>query len=248
MQAAWAEPAFEAVALRSVRPSSGGGLFEVVVEAPDEFIANYKTPGQFVQIRPSADVKPGFFAIASPPRAASGTSGVFEFLIKEADSTRWITGASAGLGALMCAPMGKGFALDTITASQPGTNVAFCVAGSGVAPIRALIEAEPSILGVAPRVRTAQLFFGCQSLEKMPYRDRFEAWEQLGVQLVPVLSRTPSFTGAKGYVQDALRTPGLVKSPQQTVVVLCGGKDMAIAVKEVASSFGIPPERVLTNF
>lgn len=232
---AWAEPEFSPVAIRSVKPSTGAGLLEVTIDAPDGFLAAYERAGQFVQLRPSADVKPGFFAIASAPKAP----GALEFLIKVTDSTEWIAGAKAGAGALMCAPMGKGFATDMAT-DTAYTNVALCAAGSGIAPLRAFIEAD--LIGG----RSAQLLYGCRSFEAMAYQDRFADWERRGVRVVPVLSRAPEFAGEKGYVQAAL--PARLTAPAQSVLVLCGGQEMQAAVKEAAVALGVPEANVLTNF
>jgi ferredoxin-NADP reductase len=237
---AWTEPDFSPVVVREVRPSTGAGLYEVVIEASDALVSAYTIPGQFVQLRPSADVKPSFFAIANPPRP-----GLLEFLVKEAESTAWLSQAAKGSGALMCAPMGKGYATDVFTAANPDaavSNVAFCVAGTGIAPIRALIESD----GILGGGRTTQLFYGCRSLETMAYQDRFDAWKALGVQIVPVLSRDPAYAGARGYVQDSL--PALLATPAETAIVLCGGNDMQAAVKETAAKLGVAEERVLTNF
>ena len=235
---AWAEPEFSAVSIASVKPSTGSGLVEVAIHAPDAFRAAYTTAGQFVQLRPSADVKAGFFAIASAP----GAPGALEFLIKETESTQWLAAAAAGTGALMCAPMGKGYATGAITdvGSAPCTHVALCAAGSGIAPLRALIEA--GMFGA----RSAQLLYGCRSLDAMAYRDRFDDWAARGVQVVPVLSRDASYAGATGYVQALL--PERLARPAETVIVLCGGKEMQEGVKQAAAALGVPSERVLTNF
>lgn len=243
---AWAEPEFGAVKIHAVKKSTGAGLFEIVAEVPSAFVAAYTTPGQYIQMRPSADVKAGFFAIASPPRA----DGRLEFLIKATDSTAWLTGASAGASAQMSAPAGKGYGVSIL--SQPGVdvaNVVFAAAGSGIAPIRALIEADgadgKSLIGLGG-ARTGQLFYGVQSDELMAFADRFDAWRKRGIEIVPVRSRAPAAAGAKGYVQDSL--PSLLRTPTRSCVVLCGGKEMQIAVKETVAKLGVKEGYVLTNF
>jgi len=248
---AWAEPEFSSAKVKEVKKSSSGRACEVIIEASDDLISAYTKPGQFVQLRPSSDVKAGFFAIASAPR--STPDGTLEFLIKETESTEWLTGASPGAAAEMCAPMGKGFDLSAISAENPDAspckNVAFCVAGTGVAPIRAIFESEEAMAAVKGSGRTAQLFYGAQDLDDLAFRERFECWEQSGVQIVPVLSRaSDSFDGQKGYVQDALAKEGVLNTPSSSVIVLCGGKEMAESIKEFAASAGIPEDRILTNF
>lgn len=241
---AWTEPDFAGAVVREVRDSTGAGLKEVVVEASDELLAAYAVPGQFVQLRPNPDVKAGFFAIASAPGKAAA-QGTLEFLIKEVEATEWITRASGGIDVQMCAPMGKGFNLAPLDAAPACKNVALCVAGSGIAPIRAVIEAGG--LGVGPS-RSAQLFYGARTLETMAYRDRFDAWKAAGIEVLPVLSRAESPDGfSNGYVQRALDA-GLLREPSASAILLCGQKEMAEAVKAFAAGAGIGEERVLTNF
>ena len=57
-------------------------------------VAEYKIPGQYVQVRLNSETeKPLFLAIASPPDAENP---VFEFLVKKTDGNEWITSIAAG--------------------------------------------------------------------------------------------------------------------------------------------------------
>ena len=78
------------------------GIKFLEVEVADEIIRNYKTPGQYVQIRTSMQSKPGFYAIAN----ALGTS-TFSFIVKETEYNSAITSAAVGSTFEMSVPMGK---------------------------------------------------------------------------------------------------------------------------------------------
>jgi len=61
---------------------------KVTVNVSPETAADFKVPGQYVQVRPNEDTKPLFLAISSPPDAENAT---FEFLIKKTDDNTWIS-------------------------------------------------------------------------------------------------------------------------------------------------------------
>lgn len=63
-----------------------------VTSAKGSLIDSYRTPGQYVQIRPPGGEKPGFFAISCAPNI----QGFFEFLIKETEGSDWICKAKVG--------------------------------------------------------------------------------------------------------------------------------------------------------
>uniref|UniRef100_A0A7S4QPQ1 Oxidoreductase FAD/NAD(P)-binding domain-containing protein n=1 Tax=Alexandrium monilatum TaxID=311494 RepID=A0A7S4QPQ1_9DINO len=220
------------------------GLRLITIKAPAEVSGVFAKPGQFVQAKPAADAKPSFYAISSPP----GSEDPLEFLIKEAESNAWLTGAKSGDAVQLSPAMGRGFDLaceawDAAEVSQVG----LFAAGSGIAPIRATIESG------ALEGKVARLYFGAQSEASMPFTDRFEDWTQRGVEVVPVLSKPDgSWTGRSGYVQDALkedeeRGEGFVLAARHGAL-LCGQKEMVAAVRSVYADLGVPEERTLLNF
>lgn len=209
---------------------------------------SYRVPGMFVKLRPldaeTNGVKPGFFAISSPPTI----SGVFEFLIKDSPAAAWISDLSPGDTIQSSPVMGKGFPFSSL---QPlPSDVLLFATGSGIAPIRASIE---SVLnGINPRKRrSVTLYYGARTPEVMPYKDRFQLWSELNVNVVPVISRpqnanTP-WDGRTGYVQHALADIG-VQDPDNTAALLCGVKGMSEQVKESLLQYGVPESRILFNF
>lgn len=247
---AWAEPDFSSAAVRSVQPSSAEGLMEVVVDVPDDVVTGYSTPGQFVQLRPNADTKAGFFAIASAPR---GAGSCLEFLIKSTESTEWICSAAPGAQAEVCAPMGKGFNIDGVIADNPDTafdSIVLCAAGSGIAPFRAVIEADgpdgSPLYGFGEK-RKGEVIYGARTTKDVAYRDRWDAWKSRGVDVTLALSKDPD-AQAPTYAQQTLLDGNIVSSPETTIILACGMKDMVDGVREAAKELGVSAERVLTNF
>lgn len=216
------------------------GLKAITIEAP---LDGFKTGGQYLQIREPGAEKAGIFAIASAPG-----SEPLEFLIKEqppsdwSPGTGWLTGASAGAAVEMSQAMGSGF-LKTEDALEGISTVLLFAVGSGISPIRSVIESG------ALDGKSVELYYGARTPEMMSYTDKFEAWKIKGVDVTPVISQPDGtgWEGATGYVQDVAAAKG-IDDPKATAILLCGMKGMAMGVKEMAAEAGIPEERVMANF
>lgn len=57
----------------------------------------------------------------------------------------------------------------------------------------------------------------------------------------------PSWTGRKGFVQQAIKEDG-IRVPRNSGVLVCGHKEMGDEVKEIALKAGVLDGRVLSNF
>jgi len=223
---------------------AGNGLRLISIEAPPEVSGAFKRGGQFVQAKPKPDAKPSFYAISSPP----GAEGPLEFLIKEAESNEWLTSLGSGDVALLSEAMGRGYnvSCDSWSAADV-SQVGLFATGTGVAPIRSVIE------GGALKGKAVRLYVGARTESALGFSDRYEAWRKAGVEVVPVLSKAEgSWSGRQGYVQDALkqdeeRGDGFVL-PARHGALLCGQKEMVAAVRSVYDELGVPEERTLLNF
>lgn len=215
---------------------------------------SYRMPGMYVQIRQNEDAKPGFFAISCAPNIA----GYFEFLIKESDGTQWLSELAPGDSVEMSPVMGKGFPMNkldmltypAIPEEEKPYDILLFATGSGIAPIRAAIEARLNGLNVQSR-RSVKLFYGARYPERMAYMDRFKLWEEDGIEVIPVMSRPTNsklgWDGRTGYIQDALKEYG-INAPNQTAALLCGVKGMTEDVKAYLKEAGVPEDRILFNF
>jgi len=225
--------------------NQSGGSVAVTLKVPPETAAEYKTGGQYVQVRAGEDTKPLFLAIASPP---SEENARFEFLIKKTDDNGWMTDAAVGSALEISQVLGGGFPVETEVNSLkydfPCQNVLLFAAGSGIAPIRAAIESGD----LQSAGRTARLYYGVRSEEDLCFVEKFADWESCGFEVVPVLSQpSPSWQGRTGYVQNALEEDG-VPVPRNSGALLCGQKGMAESVKSFLTKAGVFEGRVLTNF
>lgn len=239
------EPAWARVSVLESRPVAEG-LIHVAIDGGD-LMASYSVPGQYVQLKPHAPgAKPGFFAVASPPSVKSGSSRA-EFLIKKTENTAWLCEAQAGEVIDMTPAMGKGYKIQSL--DEEGINfVLLLAAGSGIAPIRAAIESE--MLGLKKMSRYSRLYLGVRSPAHLPYTEKFDAWREKGLEIIPCFSRAPvpmNSSGYWGYVQQGLAGDD-IRRPDKTAALVCGMKDMANLSTHILKQKGVAPERILFNF
>ncbi|KAG5531553.1 hypothetical protein RHGRI_026231 [Rhododendron griersonianum] len=235
--------------LSSVRPAADY-LFHVTIDVSDtpDVAASHTHAGQYLQLRlPDAEnAKPSFLAVASPP-SFSAARGEFEFLVKSvAGSTaELLCGLRRGDVVEVTQVMGRGFDVERISPPEEYSTVLIFATGSGISPIRSLIESGFSA-NKRPDVR---LYYGARNLQRMAYQDRFKEWESSGVKIVPVLSQPDdNWTGERGYVQAAFARAKEILSPQATGAVLCGQKQMSEEVVSLLVAEGVSSEKILKNF
>uniref|UniRef100_A0A7S2UVS4 Oxidoreductase FAD/NAD(P)-binding domain-containing protein n=1 Tax=Fibrocapsa japonica TaxID=94617 RepID=A0A7S2UVS4_9STRA len=227
------------------------GLKSIVLDVGD-IEKSYTNPGQYVQLRPDASGKPGFYAIANAP-AKAVSKGAFEFLIKETEGNTWLTGAEDGAALEMTGAMGKGYAIQEnflgYKYDWPCINILLFACGSGIAPVRAAIENGLTVMKGSPLMKQCRLYYGVKTPDHLAYKDKFEAWAADGVEIVPVVSRPEGtgWTGRTGYIQDALKADG-VDIPRNSGAIMCGHKEMVESVKETMAEAGSFEGRFLLNF
>jgi sulfhydrogenase subunit gamma (sulfur reductase) len=212
-------------------------LAHLKLKAPPEFLSQYKTPGQYVQIK-LGDAKPGFFAIAAAPGAEQ-----LELLIKRgsplADA---ICAKKAGDPLSVSAPQGKGYALD----QARGKDVFVVGVGSGVAPLRALMQ---TMLKDRASFGKITFIYGTRCVTGFPYSGEMQAWRNRGAEVVCVCSQPGAdpWDGPVGRVQQAILAREEKPGPN-TIVFACGMKPMVEDLKAALATLGIPGDRVMQNF
>ncbi|KAK9105813.1 hypothetical protein Scep_022657 [Stephania cephalantha] len=233
--------------LSSVSPAADS-LFHVsldVSSSPD-LAASHSRPGQYLQLRLPYLDKPSFLAIASPPSLASST-GVFDFLVKSVpgSTAEALCGLARGDVVEVTPAMGKGFEVEEIHPPEAFGTVFVFATGSGISPIRSLIE---SGFGANERSEVS-LYYGARNLQRMAYQERFKEWEASGVRIIPVLSQPDdTWKGEYGYVQNAFTRAKKKFNPSSTGVLLCGQKQMAEEVTSILVADGVSKEKILKNF
>ncbi|KAL3631380.1 hypothetical protein CASFOL_024364 [Castilleja foliolosa] len=223
-------------------------LFHITIDVSEfpELAASYTKAGQYLQIRlQDPYIRPTYLSIASPPSVAS-SSGVFEFLVKSipGSSAELLCQLQRGDVVGLSAVMGKGFEINRISPPENYQTVLIFATGSGISPIRSLIE-----YGFGADKRSdVRLYYGARNLNRMAYQERFKDWESSGVNIVPVLSQPDeSWKGERGFVQAAFSRAKRILSPQSTGAVLCGHRQMTEEVTSILVSDEVPMEKILKN-
>jgi sulfhydrogenase subunit gamma (sulfur reductase) len=202
--------------------------------------SSHTRPGQVVKLHVPGH-KDAYFALANAPRA----DHTGELLLKRghAMADALIAAARPGGRVTASAPFGDGFPIE----QARGRHVLLFAAGSGITPIRALLQWLLEHRADHGRIA---LYYGQRRDRDFAYVGEHRAWVDAGVHLVLCASQpSRSWTGARGYVQTVARELRLHEiSTDNAVAFLCGMKSMIDAVRVELVRFGMPPERVFLNF
>jgi NAD(P)H-flavin reductase len=206
---------------------------------PPPLARAHARPGQVVKLR--TDHGEAFFALASAP--ASG--GRADLLVKRggkvADAA--VAGAAPGTALALTEPFGNGFPVEAAL----GRDVLLFAAGSGVAPIRALVQ---HLLAYRDRFNRVTLFYGQRHGAEFAYRREALGWERGGVRVVLCPSQADdAWEGVRGRVQEVARTLAFGGSaPGETCAFVSGMAAMVEDVRATLADYGVPKERVYSNF
>ena len=203
------------------------------------------------------DERPAFVAIANAPsmnpakKGDNGNDDEMQFLLKKVDGEGTTTVANVlkkrvGENVYVSAPMGKGFRLPSADEENDDDEqlqeVVLFATGSGISPIKALLDDDSSKLSKAKR---KTLFYGTRNPEHKAYGN-----EELRADVV-----VDAFSDqGRGYVQDYFERMFFeekslqLKNPSKAVAILCGQKEMTEAAINLLTRAGIPAERCLMNF
>ena len=214
-------------------------LRAVRLQLPGEGARAHERPGQVVKVH--SPVGEAYFAVASAPSAA----GVVDLLLKRGGrvSDAAIAAASPGGVLVVSAPFGKGFPIE----EARGHDVLLFAAGSGIAPIRALVQ---HVIAHRQEFARATLFYGQRRGGDFAYATEHPAWERAGVRVVLCPSgEDEAWPGVRGRVTEVARSLAFAGShPERTVAFVCGMTAMVDDVRATLADAGIPPERVHLNF
>jgi sulfhydrogenase subunit gamma (sulfur reductase) len=216
------------------------GMRAVRLELPFTFARAHQRPGQVVKVSTAAG--DGYFALASAPSEEPHA----DLLLKRgsgkvADAA--IATASPGAALDVSAPFGKGFPWE----EARGRDVLLFAAGSGIAPVRALVQHLTASRDDFGRVT---LFYGQRHGGEFAYAGERLGWERRGVRVVLCPSQEDdAWPGVRGRVQEVARALALGGAePVKTVAFVCGMTAMVSEVKATLAEAGVPPARVHLNF
>ena len=130
--------------------------------------------------------------------------------------------------------------------NHPGSHLLMICTGTGIAPMRAMIERRKRV----PVVGRQVLFYGGRAPEDMAYHDELVVQAQHGLELHTAYSRVPG--RPKQYVQDGLRAKATdiaaLLRDEQTHLYVCGLKSMEEgildALKDICTLHGLDWEEV----
>ena len=195
-----------ALKLRLARLSQASWLseqtrhLEFTVEGTESFLF---TPGQFVSIQqPKADgkVHTRAYSIASAPRLAPS----FDVCLNRVENgflSNWLCDLEVGALVQFHGPHGM------FTLRPPNHDAIFIATGSGVAPVRGIVQ----WLFESPERHQNNrhwLLYGTRHESGLYYKDEFQQVEREHANFcyMPTLSRgKDDWTGLRGYVQDHVR-------------------------------------------
>jgi ferredoxin-NADP reductase len=183
--------------------------------------------------------KPAFIAVASPVGASATT---LELLVKGAPGTaEALCGLAAGASLQVTDVQGKGFVLP-----EQLSDVLVFATGSGLSPIRALMDTPPAQGGLAG-CKSVTVFYGARTPKHVPFTQQLAAWQRAGVRVTTVFSQQTDGSKAPSYVQDVFAQAGVPVSAA-TTAVLVGQKPLSEAVIASLTAAGVPRERIIMNF
>jgi len=206
---------------------------------PEALASAHRRAGQVVKVRTPAGE--GYFALASAP----APGGAAELLVKRGGKVADAAIALAAPGAEIdvSAPFGKGFPVEEAV----GRDVLLFAAGSGIAPIRSLVQ---HLLARRDDFGRVTLFYGQRHGSDFAYLAEHLPWERRGVRVVLCPSaEDDAWPGVRGRVQEVASALSWAGSrPGDTVAFACGMTAMVEEVRATLARSGIPPERVHANF
>ncbi len=188
-------------------------VVEVVLRTPPASKIEY-LPGQYVDMIGKEGLRRSY-SIANARRE----DGKLTLQIRKVEngemSHYWFNEAKPNDLLRLEGPLGT-FCLRKTQASR----LVFLATGTGIAPVKAMLEQLASF----PELNTysqIDVYWGGRTEEDLYWEPDFPA---LNLHYTPVLSRSPEWAGAKGYIQQALLTSDI--NLQDTVVYACGSEAM----------------------
>jgi CDP-4-dehydro-6-deoxyglucose reductase, E3 len=219
------------VSLDLVAPDIVKLVLKTPPTSPLRFVA-----GQYVDIIAEGGVRRSY-SLANAPRS----DGLLEFIIKRYEggvlSAYWFERAKPNDLLRLEGPFGTFFLRD----QRPG-NILFLATGTGIAPVKALLEELAANPALAAGHRLTVLW-GNREPESF-------WWEPsaLGLDLAfhcLLSGGNAGWSGGRGYVQDAAINHGF--NPHEMVVYACGSSAMIDSARSQLLALGLPARRFFSD-
>jgi CDP-4-dehydro-6-deoxyglucose reductase len=210
-------------------------VLRVILRVPPNSILNY-LPGQYVNVIGAGGIRRSY-SIANAPSADGQLELHIRAVAGGAMSDYWFNEAKADDLVRINGPLGSFFLRETA-----GLDLVFLATGTGIAPVKAMIETLPQ-LTANKLPRSVTVVWGGRVQNDM-YLD--VASMSGNHVFIPVLSRaSSSWSGARGYVQQALLEvqPDLSKA----AVYACGSDAMIHSARLELFGAGLPSNRFYSD-
>ncbi len=213
------------------RKELANGLFTFSLDPPDAVRGTFHTPGQYHRLAVEG-VGEAYFAMASAP-----TARLFDYLARTGSSVAdaLIDGAKVSVEAVA----GPGFPLQRAR----GHDVLMVATGTGIAPIRSVIE---TLMPARSSFGRVQLVYGVRTKPELAFASEFAAWAAAGINLhLTISTKHAGWSGETGRVQKRLAALSL--TPAHTFAFVCGQTEMELEVTEILQSLGLGAEHIFLN-
>lgn len=209
-------------------------IVRVILRTPPASPLRYLA-GQYVDV--IADGVRRSYSLANAPR----DDALLELIVKRYPGGRlsnyWFERAQPNDLLRIEGPFGTFFLRD-----DGPTHIMFLATGTGIAPVKALLEELATDPARAARHRLS-VFWGNRAAESF-------CWDPIGLGLdigMHHLMSDPAATwaGVRGYVQDAALRQGI--DPTDTVVYACGSQTMIASARDSLLAAGLPPRRFFSD-
>lgn len=188
-------------------------------------------PGQYVDVI-GADGLRRSYSLANAPREDKQLELHIREVPDGAMSQYWFQRAQANDLLRLRGPMGTFFLRE-----QAGQDLVFLATGTGIAPVKAILESLARMDDTA-QPRSVTIYWGGRRRDDLYWQPP----DQAHLRFVPVLSRADEgWIGARGYVQDLLLQdqPDLAR----TLVYACGSDAMIHSAQALLRKAGLPDKR-----
>jgi NAD(P)H-flavin reductase len=213
------------------------GLTELILDTGGTGLEeSHQWPGQYVRLALPEEGQ-GLFAIASAPEPGSRR---WEFLLKGGSPlVDALSRLRPGEKVRTTRPEGPGFPL----AEARGKNLLLFATGSGISPIRSVIE---SIRREREAYGRVTLYFGARTPESFAYEDELHHWEAADIRVVRTVSQpgASGWQGLTGYVQAHLGEEPV----EGAEAFLCGQSGMVEEVIQALEARGVPRGAIHLNY
>ncbi len=138
-------------------------------------------------------------------------------------------------------PYGRGYPMEKLQ----GNNAIIIGGGSGVAPVRGIIQ---NIINNRDKFKNVNLYFGYRTILDMLFANDFKEWEKHNINIDVIFSEKsthPKYP-REGLITEILEGPNF-ESHHEKIVFICGPPVMINAVTKKLLNFGFNPDQIFIS-